>query len=98
MGRPRTYTESKYDERECHKIAETIRNFWAARGWDVNITCGYIGSTGEEGDSRSKSHYIIRSDMVNGLPTRKRAGPIKASPQPRDGHGRRSSSRRVDGS
>lgn len=46
----------------AERLAERIRDYWAERGHDVNVSVviGYVGS------SRCR---LIVSDLVNGLPT-----------------------------
>jgi hypothetical protein len=48
---------------EAHVLAETIRRYWEAKGRTVNMRVVIDGA-----DHSKKPLYVIRSDMVRGMP------------------------------
>jgi hypothetical protein len=53
---------------EALKLADVIRQFWADRGHRVTVTVGYVSMTLPGERQVDKGHYVIRSDLFNGLP------------------------------
>lgn len=62
-----------FSERGARELARRIRTVWANIGWDVEVRVERIASE-ELGDGRSIAHFIVRSDLINGLPQRRLEG------------------------
>lgn len=59
-----------FTEQGARETARQIRSAWRRLGWDVDVRVERIASA-DEGDGRSIAHFIVRSDLVNGLPRRR---------------------------
>ncbi|MBK1837658.1 hypothetical protein JHL17_09545 [Azospirillum sp. YIM B02556] len=59
-----------FSERGARELARRIRAAWARLGWDVEVRVERIASE-ELDDGRSIAHFIVRSDLINGLPHRR---------------------------
>lgn len=71
-----------FSERGAHELARRIREAWAKIGWEVEVRVERIASE-ELGDGRSIAHFTVRSDLINGLPQRRRERrPEKSADEP----------------
>lgn len=67
-----------FSEEGARELAHRIRNAWGKLGWDVEVRIERISSE-DIGDTRSKAHYTVRSDLVNGMAQRRLSAPLASA-------------------
>ncbi|MFD1623785.1 hypothetical protein [Azospirillum griseum] len=63
-----------FSEQGARELAQRIRSSWNRLGWEVEVRIERIASE-DMGDTRSKAHYTVRSDLINGMPQRRLSPP-----------------------
>ncbi|KAA0581520.1 hypothetical protein [Azospirillum sp. Sh1] len=67
-----------FSERGARELARRIRTAWANIGWDVEVRVERLASE-DVGDGRSIAHFIVRSDLINGMPQRRLDGRLEGA-------------------
>jgi hypothetical protein len=52
-------------------LADRIRSYWAGRGWGVNVRVEKVSKRMGRWGQDPAEFWIIKSDMVNGLPQKR---------------------------
>lgn len=63
------HPNNAHTEHGARRLAKTIADYWAARGGDVNVRVSSMLVQQSKKDD-PENMFVVRSDMVNGLPSR----------------------------
>ncbi len=66
-----------FSEEGARELAHRIHSAWKRQGWEVEVRIERVASE-DMGETRSKAHYTVRSDLINGMPHRRLAPAARA--------------------
>lgn len=59
------------EEGRMRDLAERLEAYWRERGYAVRAWAERVAIKRTDGAHGASTHWVVRSDMVNGIPTRR---------------------------